>query len=330
MRGLGACALAALLLPSSLTPGESQTRDQAVSSLTIFAGTGSGLFRSRDWGNTWEQVKAPALEGMGAVRAIVATGSFVFAGGDGGLCFSDDFGATWVKTYAASPALALAVSRSPLADPTVFLGTPEGLRRSSDLGRNFAATALEGTPAFRIEWPGPDLVVATGRGVVVFRAGSKAYESGSGLPEGRVAALAVSSFFVVDPVAFAGVPGQGVFQSRDGARTWKPVGLPGRTVSDLLWFGPILYAATDAGFFQSDDVGATWTAHNDGIERRVVTRILFPFYPASAADTFLGTDSGIFWTGDAAAHWRATGLKDEAILALATFPQPDPVQKRKK
>jgi hypothetical protein len=101
-------------------------------------------------------------------------------------------------------------------------------------------------------------------------------------------------------------------------------------VSDVFWFGPLLYAATDAGFFLSDNSGVTWAPRNEGIRGRAATRILFPLFPASGAEIFLGTDQGIYWSGDGGLNWRATGLKDETILVLSTFPAPDLVIRRRR
>jgi photosystem II stability/assembly factor-like uncharacterized protein len=264
------------------------------------------------------------------VRAIVTSAPRVLVGGDGGLFVSEDFGEKWHNAYAEGPVLAITVSRYPLADPTVFLGTPSGLVRSSDGGATFRPTALTGSPVFRIEWPGPDLVVASGRGVAASSNAAVSLREGQGLPRARVTSLALSSFYSADPAGFVGTAGAGVFRTSDGCRNWAPRGLADSTVNDLFWFGPLLYAATEGGFFMSDDGGVTWSPRNEGLRGRVATRILFPLFPASGAEIFLGTDRGIYWSGDGGLNWRATGLKDETILVLSTFPAQDPVFRPKK
>jgi photosystem II stability/assembly factor-like uncharacterized protein len=331
IRGARAAALAAALIaatPSGL--GAQEGRDEATTSLTLFAGTRQGLRRSQDWGNTWQAVEGKGLEGLGSVYAILASAPRVLVGGDGGLYVSEDFGGTWKPVFSAKPVLSIMLSRYPLSDPTVFLGTPTGLLRSSDGGATFGSTPLEGVEVYRIEWPGPDLFVASGRGVSASGNAATSFRDGEGLPAARVAALAVSSFYSVDPVLFAGTAGAGVFRSTDGGRNWKARGLEGRFVNDIYWQGPILSAATDKGFYQSDDDGVTWTARSDGLKGWPATRILVPLAPASGAEIFLGTDHGIFWTGDGGLHWRESGLQDETVLVLATFPPPDPVTTRRR
>jgi photosystem II stability/assembly factor-like uncharacterized protein len=301
-----------------------------VTSLTLFAGTASGLWRSRDWGRRWERVEGRVtgvkLDSLGAARTILPLGPPVYAGGDGGFFYSEDFGETWERRAEGSAALCVMPSRYPQADATVFLGTATGLLKSEDAGRTFKPTPLSGTPVYRIEWPGPALVLATGRGVLFSPDSGKTFSGpGAGLPSGDVQALALSSFFAVDPVLFAGVGGQGVHRSSDGGKTWTACGLEGQTVSDLVWLGPFLYAAADQGVFRSEDAGKSWTSLAKGLPGAAVRRLLFPLAPAAGVEAFVGTDQGIYHTPDAGLHWQPSGLKDESILALATFPPPAPV-----
>jgi len=324
-RALPAALLVAALGASWAAPqGQEPARNAAVTSLTIFAGTNEGLRRSRNWGSSWEPVQGKGLEDLGAVRAIEARAPRVYVGGDGGLYISEDFGETWKRAYSDQPVLEVVPSRYPLADPTVFVATPRGLMRSEDLAKTFSATDLKGGAVHRAVWPGPDLLAGAEAGVRVSKDSGRTFmKEGEGLPGKRVVSLAASAFYSVDPSAFAGVVGSGVFRTSDGAKSWTPAGLEERTINDLYWFGPILYAATDAGLFLSDDSGRTWQARSEGLGGRQATRILFPLAPVSGAESFLGTDRGVYWTGDGGLHWRSTGLADEMILALATFPPPE-------
>jgi photosystem II stability/assembly factor-like uncharacterized protein len=319
-----------------------------VTTLTLFAGTARGLFRSRDWGESFERVvgRSPGerLDALGAVGCIVPQGPPVLVGADSGVYHSSDFGETWKRISESGPCDALLGSRYPLADRTLFLAGPAGLLRSlaevftpEDAPRTFQPTAVAGVRAWRVDWPGPLLFVGTSAGLHVSGdAGATASRVGRGpvspLPEGDVTALALSAFFVADPSLVAGVGTLGVFRSTDGGARWAPAGLAGRRVNDLVWLGPFLYAATDAGLFRTEDMGRNWVALNQGIEGRAATRLLFPLAPASGAEMFLGTERGVYWSGDGGLSWRpkAPSLAGDAIRALATFPPPDPVQRKRR
>lgn len=310
-------------------PVSAQSRSaQVATTLTIFAGTGSGLWRSADWGHRWERVQGAggddSLKDVGAVRSILALGPRVYIGADAGLFVSDDFGQTWTRGALAVPVSAVLPSRYPQADPTVFAGTSAGLLRSADGGRTFSPTSVRDTWIHRLEWPGPALVIATARGVLVSEDAASTFKGpGAGLPAGDVRAMALSSFFIVDPVLFAAVGATGVHRSSDGGRTWTPSGLDGQTVTDLVWLGPFLYAASERGLFRSEDAGRAWAPLGEGLKGAVPSRILFPLAPDSGAEAFVGTDQGVFRTADGGLHWTHVGMKEERVLALGTFPPPE-------
>jgi photosystem II stability/assembly factor-like uncharacterized protein len=314
------------------TPAAQDRTNPVVTSLTLFAGTAEGLWKSGDWGATWDDVAktkggAPVVT-LGVTRALLPLGPQVWAGGDGGLFLSDDFGVVWKRLYDGAAVNVLMTSRYPQADLTVFLGTAQGLVRSEDAGTTFRPTAVA-SPVTRIDWPGPALVLATATGVLISEDGQSFRDRGQGLPEGEVRALAVSSFFAVDPVLFAG-GAFGVYRSSDAGRTWKATKFTGK-IHDLLWLGPFLYAAGEGGVFRSDDVGETWTRLAEGLGPRTGYRLMFPHAPAAGLEAFVGTEDGLFRTVDGGQHWQRAGLEGKRILALATFPPPPPnTGKRKK
>ena len=321
-----AVTFALLFLISSAA--HAQLSGPVVTTLTIFAGTETGLWRSGDWGYRWQRVEGgqggESMREVGAVRSILALGPRVYVGAETGLYVSDDFGVTWKRGALSGPVSAVLPSRYPQSDPTVFAATSAGLLKSPDGGQTFAATAVRDVRVNRLEWPGPALVLATARGVLVSRDAAGTFEGpGSGLPAGELRAMALSSFFIVDPVLFAAVGATGVHRSSDGGATWKPSGLEGHSVTDLVWLGPFLYAASDRGFFRSEDAGRTWSPLGEGLRGVVPVRILFPLAPESGAEAFLGTAQGVYRTADGGMRWEAAGLKDEKVLCIGTFPAPE-------
>lgn len=327
---------AVLFLLAPRVPGaRAQSRSNPiVTTLILFAGTPAGLHRSRDWGSSWQRVERHSLAGddpqaLGAVHAILPLGPLVYAGGDHGLLVSEDFGENWRRRELAGPVLSIMASRYAAADPTVFVGTPRGLLRSRDAGVRFEPVGLEGVPVTRIEWPGPALLFATGRGVIRSDDGGLTFEGpGAGLPASAAIAIAASSFFAIDPTLFASVASGGVFYSADGSRAWRPSGLEGRTVSDLVWFGPYLYAVTDVGLLRSEDSGRTWAPLGQGLQGQRLRRLVFPTAPQSGAEALVTAEQGLFRSFDGGHQWQRMGLEGP-VNCVATFPPPDPPRKNR-
>jgi photosystem II stability/assembly factor-like uncharacterized protein len=334
---LGLGALAGLLALAGLAPPAGGGPQQLggspiVTSLTLFAGTGDGLFRSTDWGRVWKpvlgQLSGARLEGLGAARALMLLATQVWVAGNG-VYVSEDFGDNWTARAPTPGVRALLTSRWPQSDPTVFVGTDGGLLRSRDGGRTFVPTALRDVAVHRVEWPGPALVVACDQGLLVSTdEGASFTGPGAGLPAGPVRAMVLSSFFAADPVLFAAPAAGGVYRSSNGGATWKPSGLDGEVVSDFVWLGPFLYAAAENGFYRSQDAGATWSrlSASPGSPRR----LLFPLAPAAGLEAFLATSRGLFRTPDAGEHWEPAGFAGTEVLTVATFPPPEVLPDRRR
>jgi hypothetical protein len=168
---------------------------------------------------------------------------------------------------------------------------------------------------------GPALIVTTGSGVLVSEDGALSFTSGTGLPEGTPHGLAVSSFFAKDPVLFTAVGCAGVFRSADGGRTWNPAGLDGQSVRDIVWLGPILYAASRRGPLpqrrRRPEVGA-----GRGLAARPAIQILFPLAPTAASRPSSPPKTGSSTPRTAARTGRRSGAPEDRVLRLATFPPP--------
>jgi len=300
--------------------------EPVVTTLTLFAGSASGLWVSSNWGGDWElesgAASGAALDGIGAVHHIFLTTTNVYIAADKGLFFSTDFGRSWAPTGYDSIALSVLPSRYPDADPTIFIATPGGLLKSQDGGHTFGPTPLQDQAVYRMEWPGPELVVATERGVSISADSAETFKpAGRGLPEAPIHSMTLSSLWGLDPVILAGGE-SGVYRSRDGGKNWHEAGLSGHTVNDLFWFGPLLYAATDQGLFRSLDAGDSWAPLGRGLDGVEPLRLMFPRYPESGTELFLATTAGIYRSMDGGARWQPSGLLDERVLAIATFPPP--------
>jgi hypothetical protein len=196
---------------------------------TLFAGTNTGVFVSRDEGESWVAGKTP-IEGA-VVNSISFSPSFeqdgcLLAGTlEDGLLFSADRGLTWhSRNFGLLDAAAFSTAFSPdfPKDDTAFAGTDTALYHSHNGARAWQMSAF------------PD----------------------SAPP---VMSLAVSPNFEHDGSLFAGTEAEGLYRSTDRGATWAALNLPAASISALVFraAGDIL-AATDAGVFRSQDLGDTW------------------------------------------------------------------------
>jgi photosystem II stability/assembly factor-like uncharacterized protein len=144
-----------------------------------------------------------------------------------------------------------------------------------------------------------------------------------------VRAIVLSGYYPNDPVLVVGVGQQGVFRSRDRAKTWVQAGLDGRMVLDLAWVGAQLFAVTDEGVWRSDDVGDSWVRLRSNLPEGVVPlRLTFPAIPDLGSECLLCTNRGLWRSMDGGARWDLVGLKGEHVLCVTPFPPFVPVRRR--
>ena len=196
---------------------------------TLVAGTNTGLFVTRDGGDTWQSAPIPFA---GAIAVAVAfssnyprDGALLAGTLEDGVFYSDNRGASWQrKSFGLLDPTAYAVAFSPNfgGDETAFAGTDSTLYYSYNGGR---------------AWKAVDF------------------------PEGAapVLSVAVSPNFATDQTVFAGTENQGLFRSQDRGLHWQKVALPAVCINALkVSEAGLLLAATESGLFSSTDQGETW------------------------------------------------------------------------
>jgi photosystem II stability/assembly factor-like uncharacterized protein len=318
--------LTALLIAAALaSPASGQDRDDEIVAYRLFAATTDGPFESHTWGEEWFSISETLAR---EIRAFSCIGPQAFAGGSGGLFFSDDFGKTWdqVEAWEGGEILRILAATYFVAEPVVFAGTREGLYRSGNGGKEWeriGADAVEGS-VHDIAWPGPALWLATSKGLVRTEDGGKEWSSGAaGLPETALLSLALSRFFVQDPVAFVGTDGEGLFRSRDGGESFQFLHLPARRIYSLYWWEASLFAGTEAGLFVSHDAGESWEVVSSELKGLEVHVVWIPAPDSGgASDILLGTDRGVYKSSDGGMNWRLVmrGMSRSPVLGLANFP----------
>lgn len=120
----------------------------------------------------------------------------------------------------------------------------------------------------------------------------------------------------------------GVFESKDGGETWKPLaGMRGARIESLAMLpanSAVLAAGTSKGVFVSSDAGATWRriSRIDDSEMQDITALTFD--PRDTNTIYAGTPHLPWKTTDGGATWHsiATGLIDDSdIFSIRVDPR---------
>ncbi|MEP7027143.1 MAG: hypothetical protein ABI960_00980 [Candidatus Eisenbacteria bacterium] len=184
----------------------------------LLVGSGIGPFESTDGGVHWTSRvgNLPPSFGVHALALNPGTPATMFAGNDLlGLYRSTNGGGTWLARNAGMPiAFVHVIVLDPVTPTTVYAATDSGVFRSLNNGDLWARAS-------------------------------------AGLPAGSVRALTLDPTHVA--VLFAGIYGQGVFETVNGGVSWFPLaaqsGLVNRNVRALALDPGVntLYAGTEAG-----------------------------------------------------------------------------------
>ncbi|MEZ4861139.1 MAG: hypothetical protein R3C14_07530 [Caldilineaceae bacterium] len=196
---------------------------------TLLAGTGQGLFISRDSGQGWQAISTPmpapvvlclAFSSNYAMDGIIVAGTL-----EDGIYYSDSRGERWsYRSFGLLDAAvyALAISPNFAQDETIFAGTETALYYSYNGARAWKELAFPAEAA-------------------------------------PIVSLALSPRFVQDQTVYAGTERHGLYRSTDGGQSWQSDALPAASIN-ALGAAPAgrLLAATNAGLYAVDDAGNGW------------------------------------------------------------------------
>jgi len=255
----------------------------------LFAGTGEGVFLSKDKGASWTDISS-GLPKDPYITCLGVNGSDIVAGlselmvpeNPIGIRLARGAGRTW--TVAELGLKNAEIECFATGGKHLFAGTTSGVFRSPDGGATWAAVNA-GLPVASnvtsLMASGQNLIAVTSQGTPSF--GDVWLSSDDGRTwktigprlrrDSRVACLTGAG-----PNIFAGISSrsweedekrEGVFLSPNSGRSWIMInsGLPpGEGVGHLAAVGQAIYAGTDAGnVFLSRNNGASWEACSEGL-----------------------------------------------------------------
>ncbi|MDQ1347208.1 MAG: hypothetical protein QG573_577, partial [Acidobacteriota bacterium] len=309
-----------------------------------------GLFRSADGGMSWQRsdrdsgrylIQAVALDPADARTLLAASaGGGVYRSEDGGTSWapsSSGLTAAWVKRIHAVPGSA-----------TIFVQTATGLFRRDPSGSWDEKAEPFEDDGDEVELDGmlfdgrsPETVWAfdtssawrSNDGGRSFRGLEKKEPSMREMMKGSLASAQFRSL-AQDPgnpnILYAGSwsnddPGQAVWKSVDGGKTFKPAGqgLPGDDVTLLRAAAPgVVYAVVGKALFRTDDGSAKWVAVGSGLPGSDTVLRDLVVDPTESASLFVATEKGLFLSHDRGASFAKAGsaLAEEDVEAVAVAP----------
>ncbi len=283
-----------LLLSGPLQPAFALAADPT-SPATVYAATGTGLFKSTDNGATWVATAVMATPAITSLAIDPLEPTTLYAGRPSGVAKSTDSGATW-SGVDSGPVIALAID--PLAPSTVYAG-------------------FDAAPPCRPLRPDGGPPCPLFGGVEKSIDGGAHWTNAYDAPEILDIPVNALAIHPVRPsTVYAGTP-YGVFKSRNAARTWSPAAAPGSVVALAIDpTRPTTIYAGGRGVFKSADGGACWTRLAGG-PHGVTALAVVPELPGTV---YAGTDDrGVFRSTDAGGTWAAinAGLGNRSVRALA-------------
>jgi photosystem II stability/assembly factor-like uncharacterized protein len=266
----------------------------------LFAGTGRGVYRSRDQGLTWTGANT-GLGGVGVISSMIALApGRILAATTSGYFSTANFGADWTRAPNGVPGLN--ISSFAVLGPYLFTASSrQGIYRSADQGSTWESAAGDWSEwGFgAIQAKGTELYLMAGdRGLLRSADTGKSWAPQGGWGEAQPLAVTVG-----EGGFYAGTS-DGIFAYQEAQKTWAPLpsALRGKIVSELVAQGPALLAGTllGGGLFRSLDQGVTWTRPLDTALANGIFTLM-----AHGTDTYLGTDSGLFLSRDRGASWSS-------------------------
>ena len=227
----------------------------------IYVGTGQGIFRSTDNGETW------ALYGgfTGQTEAIAFNDSgHIFAGTSYCVSRSTDDGANWTALPSGGGTRTVAVA----PNGYVFAGCWEnaGILRSTDNGDSWTYVYPQTVSVYYASIPffdnNGDIYFPTwGKGVLKSTDNGDTWtemNNNLGTPNARIVAKDISgNFFASEDY--------GIFKSTDNCESWYSVGLPVCGVYKILIPPDNNIYTVEWGVGRSTDYGQTWQTINNGL-----------------------------------------------------------------
>jgi photosystem II stability/assembly factor-like uncharacterized protein len=296
----------------------------------LFVATFSGVYRSTDNGEIWEETNTQ-LPTSTAISLAVNSSGTVFLGKIDGLYKSNDIGNSWVQV---SPNVSSSIEALMVADGDVLFagsGSSQGnLFRSTDEGSSWTNVSV---PVQNLVWelfnPAPGVILAgTAFSGIYLSTDNGDHWNSTTLTTGIMGQFVTNSSgeLFVGTYGFPGEHVTGIYHSTDGGAAWvklqneiAELRIPALAINS----NDVLFAADldEGDVYRSTDNGASWQVTNSGLDTDFGIRCL---RVNSNDEIFTGcVGNGVYRSVDGGDSWSAvkeglTGFRIDGIAVSQT------------
>ncbi len=264
----------------------------AVDGNHIYIGTWKGVYKSSDYGETWEFAGSP----NGIIQSIIINGNNIIAGGEfAGVILSTDKGVSWTKKiYGLEKSQINCLANK---GDTIFAGLYlGGIYCSTDNCENwnqvFSGLTESTYHSFAID--GDKVYAGSGGGGIFLTTNNGALWENIGLDDHVVFSIHAEGGSIWASTE------DGTYLSTNNGINWERKGnwydSQVRSVAiseDKIWAGTIF------GMFLSSDSGNNWVGKNNGLNYSQVWAIKF-----NRENCWLGSDQGVFVSKKNEMEWK--------------------------
>jgi len=289
----------------------------------VFASTTRHVYRSVDFGHTWEPISELAER---AYAFDYGPDKIIYVGLKGRIARSTDGGETWTVTgkglHPNTPVTGLVIPPRSLSGYAIYSATRDGIYLSIDGGETWQRR-VKGLGEVEVEAVARDgeggMLAATRLGL--YRRSAEAKNWQMTAQSHRYGEFYALASHVSAGVIYAGM-GNGLLLSTDGGETWGKVisNLPSSSMAGLLvdpdnpdhLFAHVAFERV----YESHDRGRTWEARWEGME---IHHVVLSLARSPSGELWAGTQDGLFRWDRAQGQWQRETLPvvNQSVFAIA-------------
>jgi photosystem II stability/assembly factor-like uncharacterized protein len=295
------------------------------------SGSGGGVARSTDGGNTFTILKGLEGQSVRALAIAAASPQILAAGTLSGVFRSLDGGQTWARITPPDHAdlrnfESLAIDAQ---DPSViYAGTWHLGWKTTDGGQTWApmhAGMIDDSDVMTLtvdRWRPPVVYATACTGIYRSEDAALRWTKIRGIPSSSRRTRAFAQSPDDQNRLYAGTT-EGLWSSEDGSGTWRLITQKDLVINSVLALpgGTVLLGTEGAGVVRSLDGGQTWLASNEGFSERFVSKVVFDHANRRVLAGIWGDrrHGGVFAAAGPRGPWTrlGAGLEGREVLSLA-------------